>query len=126
MTLANDLVGTWRVTAVRRWRPDGTEEHPIGAMPIGFAVFDTTGRVFFQLSRSTAEGATPEAVARSFMAYFGPVTVSGDTLSVAVESASSPDDVGTTQTRAITLDGDRLTIGVPRHFQATLQREARS
>jgi hypothetical protein len=60
------------------------------------------------------------------MAYFGRFTIDGDTLSLAAESGNSPDDVGTTQTRTITLDGDRLTIGIPNQFQATLRREAKS
>jgi hypothetical protein len=126
METANDLIGTWRVTGFQQWSPDGKEHRPIGETPIGFAVFDTTGRVFFQLSKSTAEGASPEEVARSFMAYFGRFTVSGDTLNIVAKSGNSPDDVGTTQTRTITLDGDTLTIGIPGQFRATLRREAKS
>jgi len=126
MLKANDLIGTWRVTAFQQWSPDGKEHHPIGKTPTGFAVFDTTGRVFFQLSKSTAEGASPEEVARSFMAYFGRFTVSGDTLGIVAESGNAPDDVGTTQTRTITLNGDVLTIGIPGQFQGTLRREVKS
>jgi hypothetical protein len=126
MPTAADLIGTWRVTGFSEWAPDGSEHHPIGKSPIGFAVFDTTGRVFFQLSKSTGEGASQTAVANSFMAYFGMVSVSGNTLSTVVESGNSHEDVGTTQTRSITLDGDTLTIGIPGRIQATLRREAKS
>jgi hypothetical protein len=126
MATIDDLIGTWRVTAFSEWAPDGSEHHPIGKSPTGFAVFDTTGRVFFQLSKSTSEGASPSEVARSFMAYFGMVSVSGNTLSTVVESGNSHEDVGTTQTRTITLDGDTLTIGIPGRIQATLRREAKS
>ena len=126
MTSASDLIGTWRVTGFQQWSSDGKEHHPIGKTPAGFAVFDTTGRVFFQLSKSTAEGASPQEVANSFMAYFGKVTVSGDTLTVEAEAGNGPDDVGTIQTRTITLDGDTLTIGIPSKFLATLRREAKS
>jgi hypothetical protein len=126
MATASDLIGTWRVTGFQQWSPDGKEHHPIGKTPLGFAIFDTAGRFFFQLSKSTDEGASPDEVARSFMAYFGRFTVSGDTLNIVAESGNSPDDVGTTQTRTITLDGDTLTIGIPGQFQATLQREAKS
>jgi len=126
MTSASDLIGTWRVTAFQLWSPDGKEHHPIGKTPAGFAVFDTTGRVFFQLSRSTAEGASAEEVARSFMAYFGKVSVSGNALSVEAEAGNNPEDVGTTQTRTIRLDGDMLTVGIPGKIQATLRREAKS
>jgi hypothetical protein len=126
MTSASDLIGTWRIIAFSEWSADGKEHHPIGKAPAGFAVFDTTGRVFFQLSKSTAEGASPEDVASSFMAYFGKISVSGNTLTVAAEAGNGPDDVGTTQTRTFTLDGDRLTIGIPGQIQATLRREAKS
>jgi hypothetical protein len=122
MLTANDLLGTWRVTALQQWTLDGSERHPIGHTPAGYAVFDTTGRVFFQLSRSTEEGASPNEVAASFMAYFGCITVSGDRLSIAAESGNNPEDVATTQTRTITLNGDTLTIGIPGQFMATLQR----
>ena len=126
MTTADDLIGTWRVTGFQQWSPDGHEHHPIGKTPAGFAVFDATGRFFFQLSKSTAEGASPQEVANSFMAYFGKVTVNGDTLTVAAEAGNGPDDVGTAQTRTITLNADILTIGIPGRFLATLRREAKS
>jgi len=126
MATIADLIGTWRVTALQIWSADGEERRPIGDRPSGFAVFDTTGRVFFQLSKSTAEGASADDVANSFMAYFGKVTVSGNTLSTTVESGNNPEDIGTTQTRTITLDGDTLTIGIPGRIRATLRREVKS
>ena len=126
MATIGDLIGTWRVVALQLWSPDGKEHRPIGDSPVGFAVFDTTGRVFFQLSRSTGEGASPQMVANSFMAYFGMVSVGGNTLSTVVESGNLHEDVGTTQTRSISLDGDTLTIGIPGRIQATLRREAKS
>jgi hypothetical protein len=126
MTSASDLIGTWRVVSLQLWSPDGKERRPIGDKPIGFAVFDTTGRVFFQLSRSTEDCATPEDGANTIMAYLGNVSVSGNTLSTTVESGNNHEDVGTTQTRSITLDGDTLTIGIPGRIQATLRREAKS
>jgi hypothetical protein len=126
MPMNGDLIGTWRVTGFQQWSPDGREHHPIGKTPAGFALFDTAGRFFFQLSKSTGEGASPDEVANSFMAYFGRFSVSGDALNLAAESGNSPDDVGTTQTRTVKLDGDTLTIGIPDKFQATLRREASS
>jgi hypothetical protein len=126
MPTASDLIGTWRVIAFSEWSADGKEHHPIGKTPTGFAVFDATGRVFFQLSKSIGEAGSAGAVANSFMAYFGKVTVHGDQLSTTVESGNSHEDVGTTQTRTITRDGDTLTIGIPGKIQATLRREAKS
>ena len=126
MATLDDLIGTWRVIALQLWTANGMERHPIGRTPSGFAVFDTTGRVFFQLSKNTAEGASRQEVADSFMAYFGKVSVSGDTLTIDAESGNNPEDVGNTQTRTIAITGDILTIGVPGVIQATLRREAKS
>ena len=126
MAKIGDLIGTWRVIGLQLWTANGMERHPIGRTPSGFAVFDTTGRVFFQLSKSTAEGASRQDVANSFMAYFGKVSVSGDTLSTVVESGNNREDIGTTQSRTITLDGDTLTIGIPNRIRATLRREAQA
>ena len=126
MPTAADLIGTWRVIALQLWSANGMERHPIGRTPSGFAVFDTTGRVFFQLSKSTAEGASRQDVASSFMAYFGKVSVRGDTLTIDAESGNNPEDVGNTQTRSINLDGDILTIGIPGVIRATLRREVKS
>jgi hypothetical protein len=127
MPIPTDLIGTWRLAALRRWDPDGRETHPIGARPVGYAVFDTTGRAFFQISRNpdgtpTESRPTADDVVRSFMAYCGRYTLAGDQLSVAVETGNNPADIGTTQTRTITLAGDTLTIGTPGRFAAELRR----
>jgi hypothetical protein len=122
MPSLSDLIGTWRVTAFQEWAPDGREFRPLGDAPVGFAVFERSGRIFIQLSRSTAEGSSPDQVAASFIAYFGTFAVSGDTLTIAIESGNEPHDVATTQPRTIALNGDVLTIGIPGKFQATLRR----
>src|SRR5205085_4423848 len=81
------------------------------------------GRIFIQLSRSPFESASPKEAAGSFIAYFGAYKVDGDTLALAIETANEAHDVASTQTRAITLSGDALTIGIPGRFIATLRRE---
>lgn len=117
-----ELTGTWRVTSFTRWNKEGVASTPLGAAPVGYAVFDATGRAFIQLSRNPADGGMPEEIARSLMCYFGPYTISGDTLSVAVESGNLPADIGTTQVRKFTIAGDNMTVGTPGKYQATLQR----
>ena len=125
MPITGDLIGTWRVTGFQEWSPDGVEHLPLGDSPVGYAIFDAAGRVFIQLSKGGGRGASSDAVARSFMGYFGRFEVSGDQLKVAIESGNNPGDVATTQTRTVTLDGDVLTLGIPGQFQATLRREAK-
>lgn len=126
MPTVSDLIGTWRVAGFQEWSVDGIEHHPLGDTPTGYAIFDAAGRIFIQLSRGAGRGVGSDAVARSFMAYFGTFSIDGDQLQVAIESGNNPGDVGTSQTRTVTLVGDRLTIGIPGQFQATLQREATS
>jgi Lipocalin-like domain len=122
MPTVTDLIGTWRVTGFSEWSQDGREQHPLGDQPVGYAILDVAGRVFIQLSKRPGRSMLPGDVAESFIAYFGTFKVDGDTLIVAIESGNESGDVATTQTRTITLDGDTLSIGIPRQFMATLQR----
>lgn len=118
-----DLIGTWRVIGFSEWGRDGAEQHPLGDHPVGYAIFDAAGRIFIQLSKNPGRSTPTEDVARSFIAYFGTFRVDGSTLIVAIESGNEAHDVATSQTRTITLDGDTLTIGIPRTFMATLRRQ---
>jgi hypothetical protein len=122
MPTVTDLIGTWRVVGFSEWSQDGREQHPLGDHPIGYAIFDAAGRIFIQLSKRPGRSVLPGDVAQSFIAYFGTFKVDGNTLIVAIESGNESHDVATTQTRTIALDGDALTIGIPRQFMATLQR----
>jgi hypothetical protein len=122
MLTSGDLIGTWRVTAFREWRKDGTQFRPLGDAPVGYAVFDAGGRVFIQLGKNPADCASAKEAAESFMAYFGTFKVAGETLSLAIESGNERYDIATSQTRTITLDGDVLSIGIPGRFMATLRR----
>ena len=122
MPTATELIGTWRVTGFSEWSRDGTEHHPLGDNPVGYAIFDAAGRIFIQLSKSPGRSATAQDVAGSFIAYFGRFEVKGDTLIVAIESGNAAHDVASTQTRTITLDGDALSIGIPGQFMASLRR----
>jgi len=121
MPTADDLIGTWKVTGFQEWSKDGQAQHPIGKQPVGYAVFDKSGRIFIQLGRNPAD-ASAEAAAAAFMCYFGTYSVSGETLNIAIETGNTAHDVASRETRTITLDGERLTIGIPGQFGATLQR----
>jgi hypothetical protein len=122
MTSASDLIGTWRVTSFTRWNKEGAASQPLGPEPMGYAVFDATGHAFIQLGRSPADGGFPDEVAKSCMCYFGPYTVSGDTVKVTVESSNMADYIGSVQERNFEISGDAMTIGTPGKYQAKLQR----
>jgi len=88
--------------------------------PPAFAVFDTTGRAFVQLGKAFSVG-SKEEVAKSLMAYFGPCTLDGDTLSVIVESSNMPGYVGSTQTRKFSLDWRHIAARHARRVPGGLQ-----
>jgi hypothetical protein len=116
------LIGTWRVLSFERYTKEGVASQPLGAEPMGYAVFDPTGHAFVLLGRRPADGGFPDEIAKSLMSYFGPYTVSGDTLKVTVESSNMADYLGSVQERNFDVSGDAMTIGTPGKYQAKLQR----
>jgi len=117
-----NLLGTWRVTSFTRWNKEGEASQPLGTEPMGYAVFDATGHAFIQLGRNPADGGFPDEIAKSLMCYFGPFTVSGDTVAVRVETSNIADYVGSTQERQFKVTGDAMVIGTPGKYQAALTR----
>ncbi len=105
---ANTLIGTWRVLSFTRWNKDGVASQPLGLEPAGCAVFDATGHAVIQLGRSATDGGFPDEVAKSTMCYFGPYTISGDTVKVTVEGSNMADYLGSVQS------GTSLSPAIPR------------
>jgi hypothetical protein len=118
----NTLVGTWRALSFTRWNKEGVASQPLGAEPVGYAVFGPTGHAFIQLGRSPADGGFPDEIAKSVMCYLGPYAVSGDTVKVTVESSNMADYLGSVQERQFAVSGDAMTIGTPGKYQARLTR----
>ena len=117
-----DLIGTWRVVSFTRFNKEGVANQPLGAEPMGYAVFDATGHAFIQLGRSATDGGYPDEIAKSLMCYFGPYSVSGDLVKVTVEQSNIADYLGSVQERKFEVSGDTMTIGTPGKYQAKLQR----
>ena len=122
MPQTNPLTGTWRVVSFMRHDKQGQPGEPLGAEPMGYAVFDATGHAFIQLGRNPADGGYPEEIAKSLMCYFGPFAVEGDLVTVTVESSNIADYVGSKQARNFKVEGDMMTIGTPGKYQAALKR----
>jgi hypothetical protein len=120
--MTKELIGTWRVLSFTRWNKEGVASQPLGPEPMGYAVFDATGRAFIQLGRSPNDGGFPDEIAKSVMVYFGPYAVSADLVRVTVESSNMADYLGSVQERNFEISGDRMTIGTPGKYQAKLQR----
>jgi len=129
MPLKRAIIGTWRLLAYEVWSPEGTLHAPLGDEPIGYAVFDLTGRAFIQLASHPIEpqaGAADgrQASAASFAAYFGTYTVDAEQkkLAIQVEGSNRVPYIGSTQERVFTIEGDTLTMGQPGQYRATLVR----
>jgi hypothetical protein len=118
----NTLIGTWRVLSFTRWNKEGVASQPFGLEPAGCAVFDATGHALIQLGRSSVDGGFPDEIAKSTICYFGPYSVSGETVRVTVEGSNMADYIGSVQERVFKVDGDLATIGTPGQYQAQLQR----
>lgn len=98
---------------------------PLGETPVGYAVFDDIGHVFMQLVRACDQGIEPlhvegvrEALADSFIAYFGKYSVGtdGTRLTIRVEGCSRACHFGSVQERTLTLAEDALILGQPGQY----------
>jgi hypothetical protein len=122
--MVDSLIGTWKAVTFTRWNEEGVASQPVGPEPMGYAVFDATGHAFVQMGRNPADGGSPEEIAKALMCYFGSFAVTGNTVTVTVESTNMADYVGTVQTRTFQIDGDVMTIGTAGKYQARLRRVA--
>ena len=102
-----NLIGTWRlVESSMKDETGALVSTPLGPQPMGVVEFGEERMiVVFVDGRAALPVDVPN---RLLVAYSGPYTFDGSTLTTTVDAASDPALVGTTQTRAITLDGDRL------------------
>jgi hypothetical protein len=130
MSKTSPLIGTWRLRSYETWSPEGHASEPLGAAPIGYAVFDDTGHAFVQLARSPGTAgldsdAAREVLAGSFLAYFGSYAVKaeGSKLTITVEASNKASYVGSAQERVAEVVGDTLTLGQPGQYRATLTRQ---
>ena len=132
MPNAESIAGTWRLSTYEVWTPEGQVSTPLGASPVGYAVFDDTGHAFIQLARSpdpeTQELDTEKiraSLADSFTAYFGTYSVNaeGTKLTVRVEGSNRTPFVGSIQERMFSIAGATLTMGRPGQYRAVLSRQ---
>ena len=133
---SRDLVGTWRLVSYEDWTPAGERRTPYGENPIGYFVYDATGRVFINFMKAPAmssEGfvrgvsATLErkgAAFDAYVSYFGTYTIDREKGIVVhhVEGSLNPSYTGTDQPRPFQLSGDTLTIGDQKTWKRVLVR----
>jgi hypothetical protein len=125
MPLSKSLVGTWMLTS-REDRTRDAAVHPdpgLGSDPVAVLIYDAAGNFaaqFMKRDRSRLEPAAPAAGAApnnsraqaGYDAYFGTYTVDdgAGTVTQRLAGALSAENVGMVLTRAMTVEGDELTI----------------
>jgi hypothetical protein len=120
---ANDrLVGTWKLVSASSTTSSGERsETPYGPRPAGFLTYAEDGRVTALISYGGREplssgGGTVEEKAqafRTFLAYAGRYTFSGDKVTHYVEISSIQNYVGKELVRDVKFQGDRIVLVTP-------------
>jgi hypothetical protein len=119
------LVGTWKLVSASSTTAKGERnETPYGLNPAGFLTYTEDGRVSALISYG---GRKPISVGggsatlleeqaeafKTFLAYAGRYTVSGDTVSHHVEISSIQSYVGKELVRSVKFQGDRIRLITP-------------
>jgi len=107
------LVGLWRLVSFQReYQATGDREFPMGNTPAGYILFLPEGRMAVVITgegrKAPATDQDRAALFNSLVAYTGPYRVDGDKWITTVEVSMNPAWVGTEQTRAFEISGDRL------------------
>jgi hypothetical protein len=122
MEQANDtLVGTWKLVSASSTTSAGEcNETPYGESPVGFLTYTADGRITAMISyggrKSLISSGTVEEQAeafKTFLAYAGRYSRSGDTIAHSVEISSIQAYVGKDLIRTVTFHGDRITLVTP-------------
>jgi hypothetical protein len=118
-TTANDFVGTWKLVDYSFLHEDGTVEKPWGDHVVGYLLYSAEGYMSGNLSpanrRHNIEQTDSQKTRRKrdYIAYAGPYTVKGNTVTHHVEVSLFPNWLGTAQLRYHERKGDMLTLRTP-------------
>ena len=116
------LIGTWTlVSAEREEIPSGAKTAFLGENPSGFLHYMPDGRMLALITRGgrkapagkVATAAEAEALIRSMIAYGGTYTCEGDEVTHHCDISWNQSFTGSTQTRRVTFEGDRLILSPP-------------
>ena len=117
----NRLVGTWKLVSASSTTSKGERnETPYGANPAGVLTYSEDGRVTALISYGGRKqlGTLPQVeeqaeAFKTFLAYAGSYTLSGDTVTHRVEISSIPNYVGKELVRKVAFQGDQITLVTP-------------
>ena len=129
----NQVVGTWRLISAEDKDPNTGKWVPytFGNPPSGYFIYDATGHASVQIMTTppqqiaTPDSPTPDealAIFNAYIAYYGTYTVDSANITVQVEGALDPSQVGTAQVRPYKLSGNTLIIGDQVTYKRTLER----
>ena len=133
-SLQSQLAGTWRLISAEDKNPNTGQWVPytFGNPPSGYFIYDATGHASVQIMTTppqtiaTPDSPTPDealAIFNAYIAYYGTYTVDSTSITVQVEGALNPTQVGSAQVRLYELSGDTLIIGGDQAgYKRTLKR----
>jgi hypothetical protein len=114
------LVGTWKLISALSTTSAGEHGEPYGQNPAGFLTYTDDGRVTALISYSGRKplsvGARPEEQAeafKTFLAYAGTFTLSGDKVTHSIEVSSIQNYVDRELVRTVKFEGDQITLVTP-------------
>jgi|SRR5580700_1945498 hypothetical protein len=119
------LVGTWKLVSASSATSAGERsESPYGPSPVGFLTYTADGRVTAlisyggrkSLSAGGGAGASPEEQAeafKTFLAYGGRYTLSGDKVTHHIEISSIQNYVDKDLVRGVKFEGDQIILVTP-------------
>lgn len=117
-----ELVGTWRLISASSITSTGEKiENPYGVGPVGFLTYTAEGRISSVISYggrkplSMSGGKVEEQAEafKTFLAYAGRYTLSGDKLTHHIEVSSIQNYVGRDLIRTVKFDGGCMTLITP-------------
>jgi hypothetical protein len=132
-SLQKQVVGTWKLISAedRASASDPWIPYTFGNPPSGYFVYDATGHASIQIMTTppqkiaTPDSPTPAealAIFNGYIAYYGTYTVDAKNITVQVEGAWDPSQVGSSQARPYEVKGDKLIIGDQVTYKRTLKR----
>ncbi|HEV7744522.1 MAG TPA: lipocalin-like domain-containing protein [Pyrinomonadaceae bacterium] len=131
---AKAVVGTWKLISAedRSSASDPWVPYTFGNPPSGYFIYDATGHASIQIMTTppqkiaTPDSPTPTealAIFNNYIAYYGTYTVDAKNITVQVEGAWDPSQVGSSQARPYQLKGENtLIIGDQVTYKRTLKR----
>jgi len=132
-SLQKQVLGTWKLISAedRASASDPWIPYTFGNPPSGYFVYDATGHASIQIMTTppqkiaTPDSPTPAealAIFNGYIAYYGTYTVDAKNITVQVEGAWDPSQVGSSQARSYQVKGDKLIIGDQVTYKRTLKR----